>query len=190
MTNAEMAILNLVAEQPLYGYQIEQLIEQRGMRQWADIGFSSIYYILNKLEGTGWLESEKQSESDRPARKVYHLAGGGAVALAEAVRQRLSAPRMRSGDLDLALASLPALPLSEALSALRLYQQQMQTNIRQVTHKEESDRQVHLPFHAAAIFEHSLALMQAELAWVTQFIAQLELLSALSPSDGKQEFLK
>ena len=50
MTNAELAILSLVAEQPRHGYEIENVIEQRGMRAWTEIGFSSIYYILKKLE--------------------------------------------------------------------------------------------------------------------------------------------
>jgi DNA-binding PadR family transcriptional regulator len=43
MTNAELAILSLVAEQPRHGYEIEQVIEEREMREWTEIGFSSIY---------------------------------------------------------------------------------------------------------------------------------------------------
>ena len=50
MTNAEFAILSLIVEQPRHGYEIEQVIEERGMRNWTEVGFSSIYYILNKLE--------------------------------------------------------------------------------------------------------------------------------------------
>ncbi len=50
MTPAELAILSLLAEQPRHGYGIEQVIDERGMREWTAIGFSSIYYLLNKLE--------------------------------------------------------------------------------------------------------------------------------------------
>ena len=50
MTNAELAILSLIGEKPRHGYDIEQVIEVRGMRDWTEIGFSSIYYILRKLE--------------------------------------------------------------------------------------------------------------------------------------------
>ena len=32
MTNAELAILSLVVETPRHGYEIEQVIEERGMR--------------------------------------------------------------------------------------------------------------------------------------------------------------
>ena len=58
MTNAELAILSLVAEQPRHGYEIESVIEQRGMRAWTEIGFSSIYYILKKLEKAGLIAAE------------------------------------------------------------------------------------------------------------------------------------
>ncbi|MEX2144087.1 MAG: PadR family transcriptional regulator, partial [Anaerolineales bacterium] len=60
MTNAELAILGLVVEAPRHGYEIEQLIESRGMRNWAEVGFSSIYYILGKLEARGWVRSQRQ----------------------------------------------------------------------------------------------------------------------------------
>jgi DNA-binding PadR family transcriptional regulator len=53
MTNAETAILTLLAEQPRYGYEIEQIIAERGMREWTEIGFSSIYNLLKKLEREG-----------------------------------------------------------------------------------------------------------------------------------------
>ena len=35
MTNAELAVLSLVAEKPRHGYEIEQVIEERGMRDWT-----------------------------------------------------------------------------------------------------------------------------------------------------------
>ena len=50
MSSAELAILSLIAEKPRHGYEIDEVIEERGMRDWTEIGFSSIYYLLNKLE--------------------------------------------------------------------------------------------------------------------------------------------
>ena len=45
MTNAELVVLSLIAEKPRHGYEIEVVIEARGMREWTEVGFSSIYYI-------------------------------------------------------------------------------------------------------------------------------------------------
>ncbi|MBN1315338.1 MAG: helix-turn-helix transcriptional regulator, partial [Anaerolineales bacterium] len=71
MTNAELAILSLIAEQPLHGYEIEQIIKKRGMRNWTEIGFSSIYYLLRKLEREGLISSRLENVGRGPARKVF-----------------------------------------------------------------------------------------------------------------------
>ena len=77
MTNAELAILTLVAEKPRHGYEIECVIEERGMRDWTEIGFSSIYYLLKKLEKEGLLEGRMETTGRGPARKVYRATPAG-----------------------------------------------------------------------------------------------------------------
>ena len=42
LSDAEFAILSLLGEDDHHGYEIEALIEARGMREWTAIGFSSI----------------------------------------------------------------------------------------------------------------------------------------------------
>ena len=50
LTDAELLVLGLVVEMPRHGYQLEQVIEQRAMREWTQIAFSSIHFVLGKLE--------------------------------------------------------------------------------------------------------------------------------------------
>lgn len=181
LTNTELAILGLVAEGPRYGYQIEQDIEARGMRNWTEIGFSSIYYILNKLESSGWLESQRQIEEVAEkgrglARRVYRLTESGQVAFREAVHQRLSHPRPRTGDFDLGLANLPALTPEESIAALQTYREDLKQRLEGVRAKWQADRAAAGPFfppHVSALFEHSLAMIAADLAWVEQYLADL-----------------
>jgi DNA-binding PadR family transcriptional regulator len=173
MTNTELAVLGLVAESPRYGYQIDQLMEQRGMREWTEVAFSSIYYVLNKLEADDWLSSETRVEADRPARKVYRLTPLGEVAYREAVRARLAAPRPRSGDFTLALANLPALPPLEQLAALEIHRDTLRARLEDVRQKQRQDGAEQLPHPAAALFDYSLTLMQSELAWLEKFIHSL-----------------
>ena len=66
----EELILGILAEQPCHGYQIEKLIEERGMRKWTDVGFSSIYYILEKLEKKGLAESVPTKGKDKKEYKI------------------------------------------------------------------------------------------------------------------------
>ena len=60
ISNAELALLSLIAEQPRHAYEIEQVIEERNIRYWTELGFSSIYRILSKLEESGWLAGQMQ----------------------------------------------------------------------------------------------------------------------------------
>lgn len=187
MTNTELAILGLVAEQPRHGYQIEQEIEARGMREWTEIGFSSIYYSLNKMESAGWLKSELEQTDNAvrgstghkgPARKVYRVAEAGWAAYREAVRERLANPRPRSGDIDLGLANLPALSQEEARAALEIYCQSLREQKERMLAKWEQDRQefeqrgVRFPPHVAALFDRSRVLIEAELGWVEQYLRE------------------
>ena len=74
-SNAELAILSLIAEEPRHGYQIEQLISERNMRTWTEIGFSSIYRLLKKFEKEGLIIGEPgEPEGRGPARVIYSSA--------------------------------------------------------------------------------------------------------------------
>ena len=109
MTNAELAVLSLVAQQPRHGYEIEQVIEERGMRNWTEIGFSSIYYLLKKLERKGLVESHIEEAERGAARRVYRITQAGVKALRAGLHDALSIPRFHSSSLLLGLSNLPAL---------------------------------------------------------------------------------
>ncbi len=184
LTNAELAVLGLVSEEPKYGYQIEQDIVQRGMREWTEIGFSSIYYILNKLEDGGLLGSEKRDQEVRPARKIYHVTAAGRAAYREAVRQRLACPRPRSDDFDLGLANLWALDCEELREALREYHSGLAARLEKVRAKRELDGGDRLAQPARELFDHSLTMMAAELDWVSHL---LERLKSLDTDDSAEK---
>jgi DNA-binding PadR family transcriptional regulator len=171
--NSELAILSLVAEQPRHGYEIEQIIEERGMRDWTEIGFSSIYYLLKKLEEQDWVEGRLANEPGRgPARKVFHITAAGSVVWREASLAALSKPRPSYLAIQLGLANLPGLPKEDAFAALQIYRQNMLERRSYVTSR--SQRNGENPFHVQAMFDYSLALIEAEIGWVENLIQKLE----------------
>jgi len=186
LTNTELAVLGLVAERPRHGYLIEQAIEERGFREWTEIGFSSIYYVLNKLEASGWLVSELRAEqadnagSERrrgPARRVYRLTETGQQVLRDAVWQRLSQPRPRTGDFDLALANLPALAPEDVREGLAAYRADLRSRLLRLRAKYALDRaaaaqqHVSLPPHVDLLFSRSIYMLESEIEWVEAALA-------------------
>ena len=98
MTSAELAILSVVVEQPRHGYEVEQVIEARGMRDWTEIGFSSIYYLLKKAEAKGWVEQQEAITPTRgPARTVYRVTRAGRDTCSTEVDPTPSGSRLTDG---------------------------------------------------------------------------------------------
>ncbi len=173
MTNAELAILSLIAEKPRHGYEIEQVIEERGMREWTEVGFSSIYYILKKLESAGFLDGCLQQPAGRgPARKVYVLTTEGRAAWHEATLEALSTPQRCYLPFQLGLANLPGLSAAEKVTAVSQYRDKLAQQRNHVHNRLQAEGPT-APLHVQAMFNHSLALIDAELAWIEQFIDAL-----------------
>jgi DNA-binding PadR family transcriptional regulator len=166
MNNKELALLGLLTEGPKYGYQLENDIETRGMREWTEIGFSSIYYLLNKSEERGWILSTLGESSKGPIRKLYALTQTGWSLLRTELRQRLADPTPNSGEFDLALAFMSILPPEEVTEALVQYQHSLEAGLERVNGQWERSGKGRLPENVDTLFSHSLHRIQSELDWV------------------------
>jgi DNA-binding PadR family transcriptional regulator len=173
MTNAELAILSLVSEAPRHGYEIEQIIEERGMREWTEIGFSSIYYLLKKLEKSDLIKSQLvPAEGRGPERRVYRITPDGNNAIISATLEALSTPNHNFPSILLGLANLPILSQEPALEALRSYRDGLIERVGDVAMQAESQRP--LPDHVEMLFGYSLVMLQAEKKWVENVILNME----------------
>jgi DNA-binding PadR family transcriptional regulator len=172
MTNAELAMLSLVAERPRHGYEIEQVIEERGMREWTEVGFSSIYYLLKKLEREALVEGRLEQGQRGPARRVYALTPEGTRQLRKGVLEALSNPRPCNPSILLGRACLPVVSTAEAILALRRYASALRQHGDRLQQKQTNQQP--LPYFVDAVFDHGLARLEAELVWVEAFIKRLE----------------
>ncbi|MBN2007034.1 MAG: DUF4872 domain-containing protein [Anaerolineae bacterium] len=171
-TNAELAILSLLAEQPRHGYDIEQVIEMRGMREWTEVGFSSIYYVLKKLEQAGWIESRLEEAGRGPARKVYHITEVGSEQMKAAILESLSMPQRCFPPLLLGISTLPGIPAEAAVAALRQYIAELDKRLSHAKARWEAQKP--LPYFVEALFTYSITLAQTERDWIEQFIKEVE----------------
>lgn len=173
MTNAELAVISLIAERPRHGYDIEKVIEARGMREWTEIGFSSIYYLLKKLEKDGLIQSQlEQSEGKGPARKVYSITQQGRQAQLEGTIAALSGPKGGGAPFLLGLANFPIVPREQVMEALEAYSVDIEARLKHMLLRAEEQRP--LPPFVEAMFDYSATLFEAELQWLEKFVQQLE----------------
>lgn len=81
---AALALLSILdqAGEPLYGYQIGKLVGA-GEDDSALIKQGAIYPVLRSLEGSGLLESRRESSKSGPPRRYYTVSAEGHQVLAE-----------------------------------------------------------------------------------------------------------
>ena len=79
--SGELAILALLAEQPLYGFEIAKLI---GERTGGALNFTlaSLYPLLYRLESRGWIQGRWVEKAGQRRRRYYRLTGEGKKVLA------------------------------------------------------------------------------------------------------------
>jgi PadR family transcriptional regulator PadR len=75
-----LLLLQLLAEQESYGYQVVQRLHKDGF---TDILDGTVYPALARLEREGRVSSRLVSSSSGPARKYYRLTSAGHRALTE-----------------------------------------------------------------------------------------------------------
>jgi DNA-binding PadR family transcriptional regulator len=170
VTNAELAILSLVVDQPRHGYDIEQTIVGRNMRDWTDVGFSSIYYLLAKLEKAGLVESRREpAPGSGPTRRVYSATDAGVAAMQEEALQALAGPARLHSSFQLGLAVLPLLDADQITAALTAHQADLEDQLTMLRERRNED----LPFHVWAMFDLGITQLEAELEWIRSFATNL-----------------
>ncbi|MGE0481189.1 MAG: PadR family transcriptional regulator [Phycisphaerae bacterium] len=168
LTDAELLLLGLVAEMPRHGYELDQVIEQRGMREWTQIGFSSIYFVLGRLQKLGLVTAKKPAgaRAGAKARKVYTVTPAGRRALVAQTIAALRAVRPAHSSVLLGMLNWPALKRDQALRALEARRAAIAAERARLG--EIQVEQQPLPDYVEALFEYSLGQLRAEAEWVAQ----------------------
>lgn len=86
MTTLGYAILGLLAQEALSGYDLMQRMKGRVGNFWS-AGHSQIYPELSRLEASGHVTYSVVAQRDRPDKKVYEITPGGLEALKEWVTE-------------------------------------------------------------------------------------------------------
>lgn len=171
MTDAELAILSIVAEGPIDGASIQTVITRRSLRVYTPIGVSSMYYVLRKLQRQGLITCQSPPP-ESPARGQYEITAAGIGVLQTAIADLLSSSRDHANGFERGLANLHVLRPAQVRAALTAYRQELQSRLSQAEDRQQQMNGTHTPFHVAAMLDHHVTLIAAELDWVDRFLEE------------------
>lgn len=176
LNNNEYMILSLVWEtEKASGYQINAIVSNRGYREWADIGMTSIYKTLKKLEQKDLVTSQitTNKTTQGPAAKEYSLTEKGWSLLIEETKRGLSETRERDRRFDLGLSMIDILPQKKALGLIekrKLYLESEQKRLSEIYVNQQQS----ISFSGALLFRHTLQFIRSEILFLEETLNNRE----------------
>lgn len=113
----EFVIAGLLNEEPCHGYELEQKIQSRGMRNWTQIGFSSIYHVLRKLKSHGYVSQSRKIVQGK-LQQVYRLTPKGKKALTNQIHLSITTVGRGRNDFHVAISNTIGMPSGEIRTLL------------------------------------------------------------------------
>ncbi|MFX1452183.1 MAG: PadR family transcriptional regulator [Promethearchaeota archaeon] len=163
----------MVAEQDRHPYEIDQIIEERQMRNWTDIGKSSIYRILIKLEEKGLVIYRNEIKRGRNL-KIYSITNNGKEVLKEFVFQTISKGRDFRRHFELALSNLPQLSKLEQIEAFKKSLQALKRDKKHINERFNVLPIKNPPFYVKSLFIRPNMLIDAQIKFIELALEELE----------------
>jgi len=100
MTDSEFIILSFVNDGLNYSYIIEKVIEEKKLRDYFDLSFSSIYFLINELENKKYVETYQSFGKKGVGKKGIKITDLGREYLKKAIENKFSAKPILSYPID------------------------------------------------------------------------------------------
>ncbi len=176
-------MLGLLAEQPRHGYELERVIEERGVRAWTALGFSSIYYVLDKLAKRGLIEAAGAPASAK-SRATFRVTAAGLELCAVATREALTELTPIRARVLIAMANSPGLPDADVATGLTARLEALREQLAEV--QAARSAQEPLPSAASAIFDYSETMLRADIGWTEATLGAFTKESTVDKYDVKK----
>jgi DNA-binding PadR family transcriptional regulator len=174
-SKVEVVVLGLLAEEPLYGYDLLERFRTRGMGFWVEIGKASVYQALRRLERQGSINGRSQDGPEGPDRRVYRITKAGRDRLMSGLWERVASLEPYETDGGVALGFAHLLSAAEArkavderVAAVRDLLDAMKTERTRISADKGRARSV-----STAMLDRQESLAKAELAWIKRFRSDL-----------------
>jgi DNA-binding PadR family transcriptional regulator len=112
---SELVILGLLKIKPMHGYEIQTIIQESKIDDWANLLSGSIYYSISKLEKDGLIQPFKEERTGSRVRVIYSITKAGEEKHVALLKEKLGdKPHSLKSDFMLALSMIHHLEKDEA----------------------------------------------------------------------------
>jgi DNA-binding PadR family transcriptional regulator len=168
-----LALLSLLAQQPMYPYEMAQTLRTRGKDRTIRINWGSLYTVVQNLEKHGFIEAAGTNREGRqPERTTYRITEQGMAELRDWLRELLSEPDDQPTPFAAALSESGILPPAEMAELLA----QRLATLDKANAAHEAELTVwnqRLPRILLIESEYELAMRKAQAGWVRGLLREI-----------------
>jgi DNA-binding PadR family transcriptional regulator len=168
-----LSLLSLLAQRPMYPYEMAQTLRARGKDKNFKVNWGSLYTVVANLEKYGFIrESGTEREGRQPERTTYQITEQGMAELRDWLSELLSMPQDERGGFVTALSEAGILPPDEVIGLLttRLTTLDKDNAAQQADLARWAER---LPRALLIEGEYQLAMRVAEASWLRGLIREI-----------------
>ncbi|MGW5096755.1 PadR family transcriptional regulator [Streptomyces nodosus] len=168
-----LAVMVLLTEKPMHPYEIAQTLRRRGKDSSLKINYGSLYTVVQNLEKHGFVEvAEVQREGNRPERTLYGITDPGREEAVQWLSDLLAVPAQEFPIFEAALSLMGVLAPDEVA---RLLQERLDTlQVRAASARGGLEKLYEkLPPLFLIETEYQLHMIEAEAAWVRDFLLEI-----------------
>jgi DNA-binding PadR family transcriptional regulator len=162
-----LLLLGLLRRQAMHGYQINEFVEEE-MDFCINLKKPTAYYILDKLAQEGCVQVEQAQEGNRPPRRVYRITEVGEALFFELLRSNLEDHHPIYYPSDIGIAFMDQLSPKEVADHLRHKRERIVGTLEAL--QQASGHSGTLQ----RVLDHDQRLLETELDWLEELIADLE----------------
>jgi DNA-binding PadR family transcriptional regulator len=175
LTPLGIAALALLTERPMHPYEMYQLLLARREDRLLKIRPGTLYHAIDRLAEDRLVEAGgTDREGNRPERTTYDITAAGRWALTRTIADELAVPADEYPRFTLAVSEAHTLPTDQVTAHLRRRVVALRTEVDELRagHRDATSRGVERPY--LIDLEYTWTLLDAEIAWLTDIVADLE----------------
>ncbi|RZS87040.1 DNA-binding PadR family transcriptional regulator [Motilibacter rhizosphaerae] len=169
-----LAVLSCLTERPMHPYEISTTLRSRGKEQSIKLNYGSLYSVVESLTKHGLVRPlETARDGRRPERTVYEITPAGTAECEDWLAELLSTPQRDYTSLEAGLSLLPLLEPDEVARLLDGRCERLRIEIRALDAAHAETQEMRLPELFVIESLYRLAMLQAELAFVTDLARRI-----------------
>jgi DNA-binding PadR family transcriptional regulator len=166
-----LAVLSTVVQRPMHPYEMASFMRARDKEKDMNIKWGSLYTVVANLAKHGFLEEVGTARiGARPERVVYRITEAGKRELLDWTRELICRPHREHPKFAAGLSVMSALPPNEVIALLHARLGRLEEAIASERVAVES---ADVPRLFLIEAEYSIAMLEAELAWVRSLLDDL-----------------